>query len=165
MKRYTAAKARQQFSLLLDAAERGEPVIVERRGVRFRIRARTPLILLDTNALLWLQGRHKRSRPLSRWAGRLYISPASLLEIQFLLEAQRVRLRPGMRVADLADDPRWLLDEPPAAAWFSVAVDLTWTRDPFDRLLVAHSRYREWRLATGDGDLIDRLGTKGAFEL
>jgi PIN domain nuclease of toxin-antitoxin system len=123
------------------------------------------LILLDTNALLWLQGRHKRSRPLSRWAGRLYISPASLLEIQFLLEAQRVRLRPGMRVADLADDPRWLLDEPPAAAWFNVALDLTWTRDPFDRLLAAHSQYRGWRLATGDGDLIDRLGANGAFEL
>jgi len=39
MKRYTAAKARQQFSLLLDTAERGESVIIERRGVRFRIRA------------------------------------------------------------------------------------------------------------------------------
>jgi len=39
MKRFTAAKARQQFSLLLDTAERGESVIIERRGVRFRIRA------------------------------------------------------------------------------------------------------------------------------
>lgn len=38
MKRFTAAKARQQFSLLLDTAERGEAVIIERRGVRFRIR-------------------------------------------------------------------------------------------------------------------------------
>ncbi len=39
MKRYTAAKARQQFSLLLNTAERGEAVIIERRGIRFRIRA------------------------------------------------------------------------------------------------------------------------------
>jgi len=38
MKRFTAAEARQQFSLLLDTAERGEAVIIERRGVRFRIR-------------------------------------------------------------------------------------------------------------------------------
>jgi antitoxin (DNA-binding transcriptional repressor) of toxin-antitoxin stability system len=37
MKRYTTATAKQRFSLLLDAAERGEPVIIERRGVRFRI--------------------------------------------------------------------------------------------------------------------------------
>ena len=38
MKRYAAAKARQQFSLLLDTAERGESIIIERRGVRFRLR-------------------------------------------------------------------------------------------------------------------------------
>ena len=123
------------------------------------------MILLDTNALLWLQGRHKRSRPLSRWTGRLYISPANLLEIQFLLESQRIRLRPGMRVADLVDDPRWLLDDPPAAAWFAVAQELTWTRDPFDRLLAAHSRYRGWKLATGDGHLIEQLGVDGVVEL
>jgi len=123
------------------------------------------LILLDTNALLWLQGRHKRSRPLSRWTGRLYISPANLLEIQFLLESQRIRLRPGMRVADLVDDPRWLLDDPPAAAWFAVAQELTWTRDPFDRLLAAHSRFRGWKLATGDGNVIEQLGADAVVEL
>ena len=39
MRCFTAAKARPQFSLLLDAAERGESVIIERRGVRFRTRA------------------------------------------------------------------------------------------------------------------------------
>ena len=37
MKRYTTATAKQRFSLLLDAAERGEPVIIERHGVRFRV--------------------------------------------------------------------------------------------------------------------------------
>ena len=37
MKPFTSATAKQRFSLLLDAAERGEPVIIERRGVRFRV--------------------------------------------------------------------------------------------------------------------------------
>jgi prevent-host-death family protein len=37
MKRFTTATAKQRFSLLLDAAERGESVIIERRGVRFRV--------------------------------------------------------------------------------------------------------------------------------
>jgi prevent-host-death family protein len=37
MKRFTAATAKRRFSLLLDAAERGESVIIERRGVRFRV--------------------------------------------------------------------------------------------------------------------------------
>jgi prevent-host-death family protein len=35
MKRYTVAQARQQFAELLDAAEQGRPVVIERRGVRF----------------------------------------------------------------------------------------------------------------------------------
>lgn len=38
MKRYSAAEAKQQFSLLLDTVERGEAVVIERRGVRFRVR-------------------------------------------------------------------------------------------------------------------------------
>ena len=122
------------------------------------------MILLDTNALLWVQRRHRRSRPLIRQAGRIYVSPTSLLEVQFLLELGRVRLTSGSTVADLADDPRWLVDEPPAIRWFQVALELTWTRDPFDRLLVAHARYRGWRLATGDGHLIERLGL-AALEL
>ena len=39
MKRYTAAQARQHLSDVLDAAEGGEPVIIERRGIRFAVRA------------------------------------------------------------------------------------------------------------------------------
>jgi antitoxin (DNA-binding transcriptional repressor) of toxin-antitoxin stability system len=39
MKRYTAAQARQHLSAVLDAAEAGEPVLIERRGVRFAVNA------------------------------------------------------------------------------------------------------------------------------
>lgn len=40
MRRYSAAQARQRFSEVLDAAERGQPVVIERRGVRFVVEAR-----------------------------------------------------------------------------------------------------------------------------
>ena len=39
MKRYTTAEARKRFAKLLDAAERGHPVVIERRGVRFSVQA------------------------------------------------------------------------------------------------------------------------------
>ena len=39
MKRYTAAQARQQFAQVLDVAERGDPVVIERRGVPFVVEA------------------------------------------------------------------------------------------------------------------------------
>jgi PIN domain nuclease of toxin-antitoxin system len=113
------------------------------------------LILLDTNALLWLQRGHPRSRPLNRWDGRLYVSPASLLELQLLVEVGRLRLRPQASVTDLVRDERWLLDDPPAARWFDRALAAGWTRDPFDRLLVAHAQLRGWRIATGDTVILE----------
>jgi PIN domain nuclease of toxin-antitoxin system len=121
------------------------------------------MILLDTNALLWIDRNHPRARALARWAGRLYLSPASLLEVQFLVESGRLRMRDS--AITLAADDRWILDDPPSSTWFEEALHLSWTRDPFDRLLVAHARMRRWRLATGDAALLDRLGTRASIGL
>ena len=38
-------------------------------------------------------------------------------------------------------------------------------RDPFDRLIVAHARLREWRLATGDDHILQQLGARERVEL
>jgi PIN domain nuclease of toxin-antitoxin system len=122
------------------------------------------MILLDTNALIWLEQSHRRAAPLARARRHLHISPANMLELQFLIEAGRIRLRRGS-VSDFVDDDRWVLDDPPAASWFSRALDLSWTRDPFDRLLVAHARLRGWRLATGDTMLLGRLHEGERFEV
>jgi PIN domain nuclease of toxin-antitoxin system len=114
------------------------------------------VILLDTNALLWLHQGHPRSRPLTRYSGQLYISPATMLELQLLIEVGRLRLRRRAGITDLTEDDRWLLDDPPAASWFQRALAGGWTRDPFDRLLVAHAQLRGWRLATGDAGILER---------
>lgn len=39
VKRYSAAQARQNFATLLDAAEQGERVVIERHGTRFSLEA------------------------------------------------------------------------------------------------------------------------------
>jgi PIN domain nuclease of toxin-antitoxin system len=122
------------------------------------------VILLDTNALIWLLRGHPRTKPLAR-APRLYISPASVFEVQLLIEVGRGRLAPGRSVDDIAADPRWLQDEPPAGPWFARAMDLTWTRDPFDRLIVAHARLRGWKLATADAVIIEHLSPRDVIAL
>ncbi len=122
------------------------------------------MILLDTNALIWLDTGHKRGKPLLARHHRLYISPASLLELQFLREAGRLQLTDDS-VSALAEDDRWMLDDPPAAAWFETAAHLSWTRDPFDRLLAAHAQVRGWKLATGDGALFEQLGARHGLRL
>lgn len=114
------------------------------------------MILLDTHAVIWLSQGHRRAKPLERFA-RLHISPATLLEIQFLVEIGKLRFAKGITSATVAEDLRWRLDEPPAAKWFLAAGELSWTRDPFDRLLAAHAALRGWRLATADDVLLERL--------
>jgi PIN domain nuclease of toxin-antitoxin system len=114
------------------------------------------VILLDTNALLWLARGHRRAAALSAGARSLYVSPAVLLEVQLLIESGRVRLR-AIGLEGLADDSRWALDDPPAATWFQQAWRVSWTRDPFDRLIVAHARLRGWKLATADEALLGHL--------
>jgi PIN domain nuclease of toxin-antitoxin system len=122
------------------------------------------VILLDTNALIWIAVGHARSRPLLKRRDRLYVSPASLLELQIVQESGKVRLQDAT-AAWVVEDDRWLVDEPPAVPWFLEAAEVGWTRDPFDRLLVAHARLRHWRLATADARLLGRLGPMEFVEL
>jgi PIN domain nuclease of toxin-antitoxin system len=135
------------------------------RWVELQTPVAEAVILLDTNALIWLQQDHPRAARLTRFGARLYVSPASLLEIQFLLESGRVRVRRNMTVLDLLADDRWLQDDPPSTAWFGAAVAVGWTRDPFDRLLVAHARLRRWRLATSDVAVIEHLAPHEYIEV
>jgi PIN domain nuclease of toxin-antitoxin system len=121
------------------------------------------VILLDTNAVIWLDQRHARVSSLAKGAARFYVSPASLLELQFLHEVGRIRLTTG--IADLVDAHQWVVDDPPAAAWFEQAAAVGWTRDPFDRLLVAHARLRRWRLATADTRLLGQLSDRERLAL
>ena len=123
------------------------------------------MILLDTNAIIWLHQGDSRAAPLTARSTRLYASPASLLELQFLSESGRLRVRGGGPVEQLLQDDRWVLDNPASAAWFEKATLVGWTRDPFDRLLVAHARLRAWRLATGDRALIARLDPGECLDL
>ncbi len=122
------------------------------------------MILLDTNALLWLDSGHRRAKPLMSMRAPLFISPATVLELQMLRESGRLKLRPGAPASPAHDD-RWVLDDPPAVPWFDAALELGWTRDPLDRLLVAHARFRGWRLATADQAILDHLGDYERLEL
>jgi PIN domain nuclease of toxin-antitoxin system len=49
------------------------------------------------------------------------------------------------------------VDETPAIDWFVAAAEQSWTRDPFDRLIVAHAIVRRARLASADETLLKHL--------
>jgi PIN domain nuclease of toxin-antitoxin system len=131
-------------------------------GWRTAVPGAAAVILLDTNAVIWMDRNHPRARKLAR-ATRLLVSPATVLELQLLEEIGRIRLRSGAHGIVEAD--AWEIDEPPASDWFERAAEESWTRDPFDRLIVAHARLRGWRLATADRSVLEQLRPSERIEL
>jgi PIN domain nuclease of toxin-antitoxin system len=112
--------------------------------------------LLDTHFLLWLLLGSERLAAFP-WLDRYRpwgLSPVTLLEVAFLGEAGRIEVDAPRLGERLAEDPRFLLDEVPTAALFRRAVELSFTRDPFDRLLAAHSAARQLPLITADRALL-----------
>ena len=123
------------------------------------------MILLDTNAILFLLTKHRRAAALAKFEGQLRVSPLSLIELQMLVEVGRLRWTQSDPRVAFGDDPRWKLDDPHLGAIAQHSMDLSWTRDPFDRLLVAHAKHRRFRFATSDTRILENLPARDVLEL
>ncbi len=108
--------------------------------------------LLDTHFLLWIVLDVPRIDEFP-WLERYRpwgISPVSFLEVQFLGEVGRLEVRQPDFVEAVGRDPRFEVDEVPLVRLIRKALPLSWTRDPFDRLIAAHSDSRRVPLCTLD---------------
>lgn len=123
------------------------------------------MTLLDTNAIIWLLTEHPRAHLLRGPTSRIAVSPVSLLEIQFLVEVGRLEAMPGPSVAEHIAHRAWRIDSPSTLSLFDAAMTIDWTRDPFDRLIVAHARLRRWPLATGDRRLLTMMDRESVIAL
>jgi PIN domain nuclease of toxin-antitoxin system len=65
--------------------------------------------------------------------------PIARLELQYLYEIERIREPAHVIVADLADRIGLRVCEKDFNAVISQSLKLRWTREPFDRLIVAHA--------------------------
>lgn len=109
-------------------------------------------LLLDTHFLLWVVVEHPRLAEFD-WldAYRPWgVSPVSLLELKYLSEVARLELDEERFLDALGRDARFLVDEVPLLRLIQQSLSLDWTRDPFDRLLAAHSLARRAPLCTLD---------------
>jgi PIN domain nuclease of toxin-antitoxin system len=91
----------------------------------------------------------------------LQVSPAVLLELQFLYELGRITapatevLRGLQQALDLH-----VATEPFDRVVFAACAE-SWTRDPFDRLIVAHARLLNATLLTKDRRIASAYGDTG----
>ncbi|MGH7446003.1 MAG: type II toxin-antitoxin system VapC family toxin [Longimicrobiales bacterium] len=106
--------------------------------------------LLDTHFLLWITIEAPRLAEFP-WLERYAtwgVSPVSFLEIQYLGEVGKLEVDIDAFTAAVMNDPRFLVDELPLLMLIQRALPLSWTRDPFDRLIAAHSAARRTPLCS-----------------
>lgn len=77
-------------------------------------------------------------------------APVSFLEIQFLAEVGRLSVSNPEFTSTVMKDRRFIIDDISLETLVGHALKFDWTRDPFDRLLVAHSLARRVALCTTD---------------
>lgn len=112
------------------------------------------LVHLDTHIVCWLyEGRSELMTPASLRvieSGLLQASPVVQLELTYLHEIGRIS-REGSYVLDvLAKDIGLSVADVSLAQVMKIAGALTWTRDPFDRMIVAHAMIADAALVSKD---------------
>lgn len=108
--------------------------------------------LLDTHFVVWVVSASSRLKEFE-WLDtyRPYrVSPISILEIAYLGEVGRLEVKFPQFDDTLRQDPRFVVDDLQVDRLASRAHAMSWTRDPFDRLLAAHSLARNLPLCTVD---------------
>ncbi len=115
---------------------------------------RTLSVCLDTHVVVWLVGGHleeisKEAQALIGHAD-LFVSPAVVLELQFLYEIGRVNAPATEAISALRNSVSLKVAEDPFESVVNAALSEDWTRDPFDRLIVAHARMLDIALLSRD---------------
>ncbi len=116
-------------------------------------------VYLDTHVVVWLfQG------DLTRFSERalqlmerhdLLVSAMVMMELAYLYEIGRVTYRPIEILSELEKTIDLSVCREQFVQVVYRGLDLTWTRDPFDRLIVANAAYSVATLITKDQNILD----------
>ena len=117
------------------------------------------MIYLDTHIVIWLYAglleKFSQSIKTILNENEILISPIVRLELQYLYEIERVREPAHVIVADLVDRIGLRVCEKDFNAVISQSIKLIWTREPFDRLIVAHATLNDNILITKDQNILE----------
>lgn len=112
------------------------------------------VIFLDSHAVVWLYAgevdRFPRRARARLETEALVISPMVLLEIQYLHELGRVSDAPALMVKELEKALGLTIKADDFERIVLAASTLCWTRDPFDRLIVAQADLNSAALLSKD---------------
>lgn len=113
---------------------------------------------LDTHVVLWLYaGETERLSATARErleADDLAISPIVQLELQYLKETERITADSALIMETLASAIGVTFCDLPFARVVIESIQQSWTRDPFDRIIVAQAAARKAPLITKDATIL-----------
>lgn len=109
---------------------------------------------LDTHVLVWLFGRQRDRIPFTARQRieleQLAISPIVELELAYLFEIGKVAAPPQDVLGELVPALELVVSAVPFPSVVREALGLQWTRDPFDRIIVAQAIAEGASLLTAD---------------
>ncbi|MDA3798859.1 MAG: type II toxin-antitoxin system VapC family toxin [Kiritimatiellae bacterium] len=117
------------------------------------------MIYLDTHVVVWLYSGD--TKLLSAKAveliedNDLYISPVVYLELKFLYEISRIKVSPAEILENLSASIGLSLCEKSFFQIINESISLDWTRDTFDRIIVANAMVNNATLLTKDSRILD----------
>jgi PIN domain nuclease of toxin-antitoxin system len=117
---------------------------------------------LDTHVVIWLFAgeRHRLSTAATEQIRNeeLLVSPAVVLELQLLHEIKRLRAVAFRVIERLSSEIGLAICQLPFTSVLEHAVKQSWTRDPFDRLIVAQASANDAALVTKDQEILGHYG-------
>ena len=116
-------------------------------------------IHLDTHVIVWLF-----QKDLSKFSkqtlklindNELQISPMVMMELKFLNEIGRLNYKPMEIITELTKAIALNVSDEKFATTAYESLELSWTRDPFDRLIVASASAQKAKLISKDRNILD----------
>jgi len=117
------------------------------------------LIYLDTHVVVWLyagkvENFSEQAKELIN-GHEVFISPVVRLELQYLFEIKRTTVEANEIVFDLSDRIGLKICDKSFNTIVSGALDFSWTRDPFDRIVVSNAAINHNILVTKDQNILE----------
>jgi PIN domain nuclease of toxin-antitoxin system len=113
------------------------------------------VIYFDTHVVVWLYSGDikllsSKAIELIENNDLLYISPIVYLELKFLYEIGRIKVSPAEILESLSASIGLSVCDKSFLQIISESISLEWTRDPFDRIIVANAIVNDAVLLTKD---------------
>jgi PIN domain nuclease of toxin-antitoxin system len=124
-------------------------------------RANQSVVYLDTHVVVWLYAglADKLTDSAKKTIDEcdVLISQFTRLELQYLFEIARIRVKPEIIIKDLSRSINLKVSDYPLDCIIEEALKIDWTRDVFDRLLAAEAIARESGFITADENILSNL--------